>query len=102
MEQIIAVITFKGSDILKVAQASKKCMRLVHDDGTYILPDVTNRPLIRPISGEIEGGDGDDFCQNVALPPKNAAITKVTYTLTETTIQTKWSVLGGDKHGKMS
>ena len=89
---IIAEIKFKGSDYQRVAKASKKYMRLVHDDGTYLLPDVSVTPLVRPISGEIPGGEGDDFCEKVHfdfLKTLAGKLIAVTFELTEDTISTK-------------
>ena len=90
----LAKIVFNGSDIQKVAKASKKFMRLVHDDGTYIIPDVAVKPLIRPVSGDLPAGEGDDFVEKISvtnilksLKPKVQAWL-VTLTKTRMTVET--------------
>lgn len=85
-QQVLAKIVFKGSDVEKVAKASKKFMRLVHDDGTYIIPDVLVKPLIRPSSGGIPAGEGDDFVEKIPMKNIWAGLVKLVVTLTETEI----------------
>ena len=92
MSYEIARIKFSGSDYIKVSKSSLCRMRLVHDDGTYLIPDKSVAPLVRPISGELPDGEGDDFCEYVSfdfLKTLKGKLLYVTFVLTEDTISTQ-------------